>query len=267
MTLEKPYEPPIDEAQMAIDTNRKSCYEVVYDYVIKDGETHPIAIICPGGGYEAVCSFIEGVPFARYLNTKGISAVIVYYRIQKEAAYPNPQDDLARAVREVWDRAEELKLDIENYSVWGSSAGGHLAASFGTNHMGYKKYGLPKPCAEILIYPVISMDPETTHLGSKNALIGENATKEQIDFASIDKHVTADYPPTYVWCGDSDQLVPPKNTELMIEALKAAGVPFASDIYPGVDHGVGLATGLSAEGWMDRAIAFWEGQMRGKSYR
>ncbi len=261
MSLENMYEPPIDEAQMAIDTNRGSRYEVVYDYVIKDGQPHEVAIICPGGGYGTVCSFIEGIPFAKYLNAKGISAVIVYYRVEEEAAYPNPQDDLARAVKEVMDRAEEWKLNVKNYSIWGSSAGGHLAASFGTKHMGYKKYGLPKPCAEILIYPVISMDPEITHLGSKNNLIGEDATQEQIDFASIDKNVTADYPPTYVWCGDSDQLVPPKNTELMVEALKAAGVPYACDRYPGVDHGVGLATGIAAEGWIENAIMFWKSQM------
>ena len=254
------YQPPIDAAQEIIDVNRESRYEVIYDYVIKDGATHPIAIICPGGGYECVCSFIEGIPFAKYLNTKGISAVIVYYSIKEHALYPNPQDDLARAVGEVMERAEELHLDFEHYSVWGSSAGGHLAASFGTNHMGYKKYNLPKPCAEILIYPVISMVQGITHLGSKNALIGENATEEEIAFASVNLHVTEDYPPTYLWCGDSDQLVPPKNTELMAEALKTAGVPFKCDIFPDVDHGVGLATGIAAEGWIDRAVEFWMAQ-------
>lgn len=258
--MENVYEPPIDAEQKEKDYARESRYEVIYDYIINDGETHPIAVICPGGGYGAVCSFVEGIPFAKYLNTKGISAVIVYYSIKEKATYPNPQDDLARAVREVTEKAEELKLDMKNYSVWGSSAGGHLAASFGTNHMGYKKYGLPKPCAEILIYPVISMDPDITHLGSKEAHIGANATREQIDFASVNQHVTADYPPTYLWCGDSDKAVSPKNTELMAEALKSAGVPFVCDVYPGVDHGVGLATGIAAEGWIDNAIAFWMGQ-------
>ena len=258
MSVEIIYEPPIDEAQREIDYARESRYEVIWDYVINDGKTHPIAIICPGGGYGAVCSFVEGIPFAKYLNTKGISAVIVYYSIKEQATYPNPQDDLARAVGEVRERAEELKLDYENYSVWGSSAGGHLVASLGTDHMGYKKYGLPKPRTFVLIYPVISMDPEVTHLGSKDALIGENATREQIDFASVHLHVTADYPDTYIWCGAADSLVPPKNTELMAQALKAAGVPYRCDVFPGVDHGVGLATGIAAEGWIDRAVEFWQ---------
>ena len=258
MSTESVYQPPIEEAQMELDYARESRYEVIWDYIINDGKPHPIAIICPGGGYGAVCSFIEGIPFAKYLNTKGISAVIVYYSIKEQATYPNPQNDLARAVGEVRDRAEELKLDFANYSVWGSSAGGHLVASFGTDNMGYKKYGLPKPRTSVLIYPVISMDPEVTHLGSKEALIGVNATKEQIDFASVHLHVTADYPDTYIWCGADDSLVPPKNTELMAEALKTAGVPYKCDVFPGVDHGVGLATGLSAEGWIDRAIAFWQ---------
>jgi len=256
--MENVYQPPIDEAQREIDVNRASRYEVVWDYVINDGEVHPIAIICPGGGYECVCSFIEGVPFAKYLNQEGISAVIVYYSIKPKASYPNPQDDLARAVKEVMDRADELKLDFKNYSVWGSSAGGHLVASFGTDNMGYKKYNLPKPCTSVLIYPVISMEPGVTHEGSKNALIGEDATQEQIDFASVHKHVTADYPDTYIWCGAADSVVPPKNTELMVEALKMAGVPHKCDVYPGVDHGVGLATGLAAEGWIDNAVEYWK---------
>ena len=106
--MENMYQPPIDEAQQEIDVNRESRYEVVYDYIIRDGETHPIAIICPGGGYGCVCSFIEGIPFAKYLNTKGISAVIVYYSIGEKATYPNPQDDLARAVSEVMERADEI---------------------------------------------------------------------------------------------------------------------------------------------------------------
>ena len=256
------YQPPIDVAQEVIDVNRESRYEVIYDYVIQDGATHPIAVICPGGGYGCVCSFIEGIPFAKYLNTKGISAVIVYYSIGEHATYPNPQDDLARAVKEVMDQADDLKLDFEHYSVWGSSAGGHLAASFGTDHMGYKKYNLPKPCAEILIYPVISMVPGITHQGTKENLIGADATEEQIKFASVNEHVTEAYPPTYIWCGAADSLVPPKNTELMAEALKKAGIPYACDVFPGVDHGVGLATGIAAEGWIDRAVEFWMEQVK-----
>ena len=70
-------------------------------FVLRDGKRHPLAVIVPGGGYGMVCSFIEGTPVARKLNELGISAFIVYYRTRKKARYPAPQEDLARAIREI----------------------------------------------------------------------------------------------------------------------------------------------------------------------
>ena len=110
-------------------------YKLDDRFVIRDGKKHPFAILVPGGGYSLVCSFIEGVPIARKLNQQGISAFIVYYRVKKKAAFPAPMDDLATAVKEIFSKAKEYNLDTENYSVWGASAGGHLTASFGTEHM------------------------------------------------------------------------------------------------------------------------------------
>ena len=235
----------------------KNEYRLVDDYVIRDGKKHPFAVICPGGGYYMVCSFIEGVPFAKRLNEMGISVFIVYYRVKKKAHYPAPQEDLARAVREILNNSERYHLETENYSVWGSSAGGHLAASFGLE---YRSRGLPKPGAEILIYPVISMDKTLTHMGSHDFLLGKDASPELEERTSIDKQVTADYPPTYIWCGDADDTVPPENTARMAKALEAAGVPYQCEVFPGVGHGVGPGTGTSAEGWIDHAVAFWRQQ-------
>ena len=232
-------------------------YRLVDKYVIRDGKRHPFAVICPGGGYQVVCSFIEGVPFAKRLNALGISAFIVYYRVRKKALYPAPQEDLARAVREIFANADKYCLETDNYSVWGSSAGGHLAASFGLD---YAERGLPKPGVEVLIYPVISMEKALTHRGSHDNLLGKDASPEMEFQASIDRQVTADYPPTYIWCGDADETVPPENTKRMAAALKEAGVPVQCEIFPGIGHGVGPATGTVAEGWIRHAVDFWRGQ-------
>ena len=213
-------------------------------FVIRDGKRHPVAVIVPGGGYGMVCSFIEGTPVARKLNELGISAFIVYYRTRKKARYPAPQEDLARAIREILAKADAYHLDVDNYSIWGSSAGGHLAASFGTEAMGYSRFDLPKPGALILSYPVIS-------------LRGKHATFAQERFASVDEQVAKSYPPTYIWCGDADATVAPENTKRMALALERAGVPYQCEIFPGVDHGAGPATGTAAEGWIERAAAFW----------
>ena len=88
------------------NTYRKNEY-ALRPYLIKDGKKHPVAIICPGGGYRRVCDFIEGHPFAKKLNSLGYHAIVVFYRVRALAVYPNPQDDLARAVQEIHSHAEE----------------------------------------------------------------------------------------------------------------------------------------------------------------
>lgn len=246
--------------QASKDMLRRNKYEIK-EYRIKDGKKHPFAVICPGGGYSMVCSFVEGVPFAKKLNEMGYSAFVVYYRVRKKALFPAPQDDLARAVKEILAHAEEWKLETEGYSVWGSSAGGHLVGSFGTESMGYAKYGLPKPGALVLIYPVVTMT-ELTHGGSRDNLLGKNPKEEMIQQTSIEQQVTENYPPTFVWCGDADQTVDPKNSHMLAETLTAAGVSHQFKEYPGVDHGVGLGEGLACQDWFESAVKFWEEQRR-----
>ena len=209
-----------------------------------------------------ICSFIEGVPVAKKLNQMGISAVIVYYRLKKRARFPAPQDDLACAVKELIRKAEEFNVDAAHYSVWGASAGGHLAASFGTDHMGYVKYGLPKPAALILSYPVISMRPALTHKDTHDNLLGKSPSPELEESVSVDEQITKNHPPVYIWCGDADKTVMPENTVRMEKVLEEAGVPLCCEIFPGVGHGVGPGSGTAAEGWIDRAVDFWKSQYR-----
>ena len=192
----------------------------------------------------------------------GISVIIVYYRVKKKARYPAPLEDLARAIRDAFDRADEYMLDTGCYSVWGASAGGHLTAAFGTKNMGYQNFNLPKPGALILSYPVISMVPALTHKQSHDFFLGKNASAEQEAFASVDQHVDADYPATYIWCSDDDSVVDPKNSQKMTDALQLAGVPMKSVVYHGVKHGAGPATGTTAEGWIGNAVAFWKQQIK-----
>lgn len=260
----EPMEPWMEQMladeKVARDFYHPNDYELV-PYLVRDGQVHPCAIICPGGAYGMVCSYVEGEPFARVLNSMGIHAFVLYYHVREEARYPAPQEDLARAVREIHTRGGEWKVDTENYSVWGSSAGGHLAASFGTENMGYASYALPKPGAMVLIYPVVTMG-ELTHPDTRTHLLGEVPSPQAVAFASVEQHVTAAYPPTFLWCGDSDQTVSPENSRMLRSALENAGVPHQYVEYPGVDHGVGLGEGLVCEGWIQSAVAFWLAQTK-----
>lgn len=230
-------------------------------YILRDGKKHPVAVICPGGGYHWVCSFIEGRPYAKKLNQMGYSAVVVHYRCGSKYSYPTPQDDLARAIRYIITKKEKWNLDMENYSLWGSSAGGHLASSFGTLAMGYKKYNLPKPKAIILSYPVITMGTKA-HEGSRNFLLGKNQSLENIEFTSVEKQITSDYPPTFLWCGMMDGTVDPQNSQLLAESLENAKITYCFLPVEGVDHGVGIGKGLACEGWFEKAIDFWKKQIK-----
>jgi acetyl esterase/lipase len=102
-------------------------------------------------------------------------------------------------------------------------------------------------------------------MGSHDNLIVADASAETETLMSIDEQVTADYPPTYIWCGDADKTVPPENTKNMAAALEASGVPVSCEIFPGVDHGVGPGTGTAAEGWLDQAVDFWMARKRAAS--
>lgn len=256
LRLRKPCD--VDFLQLIKDTYfEKNEYSLDKRFVIRDGMKHPLALIVPGGAYRDVCSFIEGVPYAKELNKMGVSAVILSYRVKEKAHFPNPMDDLAKAVEEIFAKAEEYNIDPENYSVWGSSAGGHLAASFGTEKMGYMHYRLPKPGAIVLAYPVITMDYALTHNETRELLIGAEADEALVRDVSVEFHVTQDFPRTFLWTGDIDATVPAENSRRMASALREAGVEFELEICRGTDHGVGPATGTSAEGWIGRAVKFW----------
>ena len=246
-----------DFFQSRYDKLRPNRYEL-RPYLINDGKKHPFAVICPGGGYGMVCSAWEGAPFAEELNRLGYHAFVVYYRVKGKAKYPNPHQDLKRGIEEIFAHAEQWRLDTESWSVWGSSAGGHLVASYHT-----EKWGTPKPTALVLIYPVISMG-EYTHKGSKNNLLGKKADEEMIKRLSVECNVDSDYPPTFVWYGTADDTVAPINTLMLSEALQKAGVPHQVEVYEGIGHGAGMAKGTVAEEWFGKAVDFWENQRHGE---
>lgn len=235
------------------DSRRANKY-ALRPYLINDGKKHPFAVICPGGGYGMVCSAGEGRPFAEKLNKLGYHAFVVYYRVKDKASYPNPQDDLERAIKEVFAHAEEWKLDTDIWSIWGSSAGGHLVASYCT-----EKRETPKPTAIVLVYPVITMG-EHTHKGSRDNLLGKNPSSEIVERLSVELNVSSDYPPTFIWYGTADDVVAPLNTKMMVDALGEASVPCRLEEYEGIGHGAGLAKGTVAEEWFGNAVKFWTEQ-------
>jgi acetyl esterase/lipase len=215
------------------------------------------ALICPGGAYRFIADVVEGEPFARALNQQGYTAFVLSYRVRKKARFPAPLEDLAKAVRYILDNADELNVEREGWSLWGSSAGGHLAASFGTESLGWKHYGLPAPGALVLIYPVITMG-SLTHKGSRKTLLGKGCAADMQEAASVEMQITAQYPPTYLWCSRTDGVVDYRNSQLLADALKAQGIPHKLRIFESGRHSAGLGKGSEVELWFDEALMFWK---------
>lgn len=220
----------------------------------KVSEKRPAVIICPGGGYEAVCFSGEGTPVMHFMEANGYVAFILRYRVAP-SVYPAPQEDLAEALRYVRSHAEVYGIDPHNVMTMGFSAGGHLCASEAALYEGDAK-----PDKLCLGYPVISFVKEP-HEGSAENLTG--GKKELRETLSAEQMVTESYPPAFVWtCGDDD-CVPPSNTVLMGEALKAAGIPHEVHVYPSGNHGCALAFTKSAYTWSRSMIEFMKKDFSG----
>lgn len=233
--------------------HRKPNYRLV-PYLLRDGVRHKVALILPGGGYHRIDSYAEGYPYAKKLNRMGYHAFVLYYRYGQNGSYPAPLEDVARAVRTLRENAEKWKLDLEDFSLWGGSAGGHLAAWYASDA---QEMGLPEPGTLVLAYPVITMGPGT-HEGSRDHLLGNDQPRELLERLSIEKRITDRYPPTYLWWGADDSIVDPVNSRLLLQALEAHSVPHMARSWAGVEHGVGIGKGLPCEGWFEEAVEFWK---------
>ncbi len=237
------------ESEKAKDASKKDAFG--YSFIVK--KDAPLFIIVPGGGYHKICPRKEGTAFAEELNRMDYNAFVLNYRVYPHSHAPNPQEDLAALIRYVFDNRERFGFTAEKYALVGFSAGGHLAASFGTKNVGYASFDVPKPAAEILAYPVITMG-ENTHNGTMEALTDKDGDlKEKY---SVEKNIDGDYPPTYIWCCRDDACVPPYNTECLEDALTKNGVACKKEIFATGGHGIGLAYKKEADGWFDRAVAF-----------
>lgn len=214
-------------------------------------------LICPGGGYQNVCPMCEGFPLAKKLNSLGYAAFVLHYRTMEDAASLHPVQDLASGLKFVLSHAADFKVEAKDFAVMGFSAGGHLAATCGTDNLGFAAHGLPAPSVLILGYPVITLGKHT-HEGSAINFLGchyrDPAAKAQ---CSVENHVGPDFPPTFVWQYAADDTVPSENTMMLVDALRVQQVPFCCEMITGTAHGVGLADGTAAEGWVERALDFW----------
>jgi acetyl esterase/lipase len=221
------------------------------------------AVVCPGGGYVRLAMNQEGSEITRWLNSLGITAFVLKYRV---APYQHPAAlrDVLRALRLVRARASEFGVDPDRIGVIGSSAGGHLAASAATQFdspAGKTGAALDavraRPDFVALMYPIITMHDPFAHAGSRRALLGDHPSPEQVMATSVELHVTPQTPPTFLVHTQEDRSVPVENSLLFYRALRQAGVPVEMHVYERGPHGFGLKPGLGPTSqWPERCEAW-----------
>lgn len=196
-------------------------------FFFKGNPGEKFAICNAGGGFAYVGAMHDSFPHALELSKQGYNAFALIYRPGAQTAC----EDLARAIRFVFEYAEELEIDTDCYSLWGGSAGARMAAwlgSYGTESFGETAY--PQPGAVIMQYTGLS-------------------------------EVTGNEPPTYNCVGTSDGIASYRTMKERIDRIQSQGTDTEIEVFDGLSHGFGLGEGTVAEGWLDNAIAFWEKQM------
>lgn len=209
-------------------------------------------IVVPGGGYWN-CSDREQEPVAMRFLGMGCHAFILNYSVAPHR-FPVSLRELALSVATVREHAGEWHVDPDRILVCGFSAGGHLTCSLGTfwnRPLSYEAIGKTpeeiRPNGLILSYPVITSG-EYRHQGSVNQLLGEDPGEDLLELFSLEKQVTADMPPVFLWHTLTDENVPVENSLLLANALRRADVNFEFHLYPSGGHGLSLATAETSGG-------------------
>lgn len=226
---------------------------------LKEKSNGAAILVLPGGGYGHLSDIKEGSAVAEWLNSLGISAFVLKYRLGPKYGQPNQLLDAARALRMIRSRAKHWNLDEKRIGVLGFSAGGHLASTLSTHFDSGKTDSIDeiekkssRPDIQILIYPVVTMG-EFTHNGSKRNLLGENPSVDLVQKYSNELQVTKETPPAFLVHTMTDIAVPVENSLQYISALRKNGVAFEFHLYEQGSHGFGLApTNPYLNSWAER---------------
>ena len=215
-----------------------------------------LVVVCPGGGYGGVgVQGAEGVRTAKWLNSFGVSAAVLHYRLPK-GRHQVPLLDVQRAIRFVRSKTTEWEIDAKRIGVLGYSAGGHLAASVSTTFDQGDSQAIDpidrmgcRPDFSILVYPVITMG-EKTHRGSKLNLLGPEPSVELVNRYSNELQVTKDTPPCFLAHAQDDGPVPPDNSRLYYEALLEHDLEAFYLKLPYGNHGLNGYKGPMWDAWI-----------------
>jgi len=222
----------------------------IVPYLPAAGSANGAAVVVfAGGGYSHIAVAKEGAPAARWLNSLGVAAFVVRYRLAPSYHHAAMLADAQRAVRVVRAHAATWGVDTARIGVLGFSAGGHMASTAATHFDGgVARSADPvervssRPSFAILLYPVITMHAPLAHPGSRIRLLGADSSDAALEqLFSNETQVTRETPPAFIVSITNDRVVPVANSVLFYEALHAAQVPAELHLFEVGQHGFGLA--------------------------
>jgi acetyl esterase/lipase len=221
-------------------------------------------IVAPGGSYRSLSMNKEGRIPATYLNSLGIAAFVLKYRLGPRYRHPVELGDMQRAIRTVRSRAAEWHIAPDKIGVMGFSAGGHLAStastffdSGSTTPMDAIDRASSRPDFAVLGYPVITLSEAWTHQVSRTMLLGEKVDVDLARRLSTDTRVSAETPPTFLFHTYADTTVPVENSIYYFLALRKAGVPAEMHIFKDGAHGAGMPMNDAALSAWPKVLANW----------
>lgn len=252
--------------RIELRTAKKDGFQPYLDTFLLPGCSKPLGgvLVLPGGGYTHRAAH-EGDPVAAAFNALGYHAFVLQYRTANEgASFPEPLQDLIRAVKIIRANAEQWRLG--KLAVLGFSAGGHLAAAgtlladkINADENDEIDAFSGQADAMILCYPVISLTDEWSHRGSGNNLFGADTADEIKAQANANLLVDGNTPPAFVWHTANDGGVPVKNSLVFAEKMWENGRLCELHVFPDGPHGRGLGLGIKdIRQWPELAAVFLE---------
>ncbi len=261
------YYPLYTEAECEEDPDKRGVNLVRLPSGSKDAGSRPYILLVPGGGFENVWNLTEGWPVAAQFNRLGYNVFVLTYQVAADDhLLDREMGDFARAITLIRDRADTFNVDWERYITCGFSAGGYLVCLWNVPEKGFAFHGLPKPRAVFPVYPAVSWklnlqdwegEADDEDDDSDLALFGcdiESAIRSPFE---IPEHAEC-FPPCAIFLTKTDELVNPEHSYLLQRTLQRHGIPCRLEAGPSGGHGFADGTGMCMEGWIKRAVRWYE---------
>ena len=222
-------------------------------------------LVIAGGGYRRIAIGKEAEPTAKWLNSLGVTAFVLTYRLPN-AGWPRqaPFQDAQRAMRLIRSHAPAMGVDAGRVGIIGFSAGGHLSAMTAVRPAG--DLYAPRDAADALsarpnfvglIYPVLTLMPPFATRVTTASLVGPTPSTQDRLAYSVEHLVRADTPPTFLVHADDDRIAPAENSLQMATALRGVGVPVAMHLLRSGGHGFNVAATLKEAHIWPQLFATW----------